>query len=387
METKTFPAVWMRGGTSKGLFINPAHLPKNQVERDNLLLAAIGSPDPYGKQIDGLGGATSSTSKIVLIAPSVKYDFDIDYTFGHVAIDQPVIDYSGNCGNLSAAVGVYAVEHGLVKISPRGVTKVRVWQTNLSQKMVIHVTTSPGGCVIHSGTHKMAGIPRSGAPIKVEFVQPGGKDGSVLPTGQTTDVLNLENGEQITASLINAGNATVFVTAESLGLQGTELPDEINQNPTLLIKVEQIRRAGAVMMGLANSIDQARVQPATPKLAFIAKAQPSITTDSASLGVTEIDLCARIFSMGKLHHAYTGTGAIATAVAAAIPGTLVAGIMDKPYECNTDLRIGHSAGLMECNASVENLKGNWIARNASYLRTARTLMRGEVVIPEYYLQQ
>lgn len=387
METKTFPAVWMRGGTSKGLFINPSYLPKNTVERDNLLLAAMGSPDPYGKQIDGLGGATSSTSKIVLIAPSSKYDFDIDYTFGHVAIDQPVIDYSGNCGNLSAAVGVYAVEHGLVKISPRGVTKVRVWQTNLSQKMVIHVITSPGGFVIHSGTYKIAGIPRAGAPVKVEYIQPGGKDGNVLPTRNTTDVLKLDTGEQVTVSLINAGNATVFITAESLGLQGTELPDEINQNHALLKKAEQIRCAAAVSMGLAKSIEQARVQPATPKLAFVARAQSCRTTGNTSLSMEEMDLCARIFSMGKLHHAYTGTGAIATAVAAAIPGTLVAGVMDKPYECNTDLRIGHSAGLMECNASVENLKGNWFASNAWYLRTARTLMRGEVVVPEYYLQQ
>ncbi len=379
----TIPATWMRGGTSKGLFLNPENLPQDPVARDKILLAAIGSPDPYGKQIDGLGGATSSTSKIVLIKPSEKEGFDVDYTFGHVAIDQPIIDYSGNCGNLSSAVGVFAIEQGMVKVNLSGMTSVRVWQTNLSQKMIIHVPTSAYGQVINDDDYQIAGVPNSGSPIKVEFIKPGGKDGHVLPTGKTKETLNLGHGEQISVSLINAGNATVFVSAESLGLIGTELPDEINANDDLLKKVEIIRCAAAVAMGLADTIDQARSRPSTPKLSFVSKATAYQTTQGISIEAKEMDLCARIFSMGKLHHAFTGTGAIAVVVAASISGTLVADALDKD---NIDiLHIGHSAGLIESSSSVENSNGHWIAHSASLLRTARTLMRGEIIIPKHYL--
>ncbi len=389
MSTTIIPATWMRGGTSKGLFLNSENLPQDPVARDKLLLAAIGSPDPYGKQIDGLGGATSSTSKIVLIKPSEKEGFDVDYTFGHIAIDQPLIDYSGNCGNLSAAVGVFAIEQGMVEVDPSranlpDITPVRVWQTNLSQKMVIHVPTSDGQ-VLYEDQYSIAGIPNNGSPIKVEFIKPGTKNGTVLPTGHVTESLNLENGCQITASLINAGNATVFLTAESLGLIGTELPDEINSDTALLEKVEKIRCAAAVAMGLAQTVEQAEKQPGTPKLSFVSKAKTYQTTQGCSLEANEMDLCARIFSMGKLHHAFTGTGAIAIAIAASIPGTLVADILEKDEDDSEILHIGHSAGLIESSASVEKIDGHWIAHNASLLRTARTLMRGEVFIPDHYL--
>lgn len=387
MGTTKIPATWMRGGTSKGLFINPEHLPQDPITRDKLLLAAIGSPDPYGKQIDGLGGATSSTSKIVLIGPSEKEGFDVDYTFGHVTIDKPIIDYSGNCGNLSSAVGIFAIEQGMIKADPSGITSVRVWQTNLSQKMIIHVPTSSDGQVLNDGDYQIAGIPNSGSPIKVEFIKPGAKDGRVLPTGKTTETLELDNGEQITVSLINAGNATVFVTAKSLGLIGTELPDEINANNDLLEKVEKIRCAAAVAMGLAKTIEQAQKRPSTPKLSFVSKATTYKTTQGISIEAKEMELCARIFSMGKLHHAFTGTGAIAVATAASIPDTLVSDYSSISHSSEDHIfKIGHCAGTLECSASISHQNGIWRANSAMIFRTARTLMQGEIIIPDHYLK-
>ncbi len=383
MTTKILPAVWMRGGTSKGLFIDPQNLPEDPIFRNQLLLAVIGSPDPYGKKIDGLGGATSSTSKIVLIKPSDKEGFDVDYTFGHVAIDQPVIDYSGNCGNLSSAIGVFAIEQGMVKADPTGMTSVRVWQTNLSQKMIIHVPTSADGNVINNGDYQIAGIPNTGSAIKVEFIKPGGQNGIILPTGNTSEKLTYDQNKQITVSLVIAGNATVFVNTKDLGLKGTELPDQINADQTLLDQVEEIRCAAAVKMGLTKTVEQAHLQPATPKLAFVSKAQDYQSTQGNMIKNDQIDLCARIFSMGKLHHAFTGTGAIAVAVAASIPETLVSDVASQKQLGN--LRIGHSAGVMDASAITENIDTNWLAHSASIMRTARTLMRGEVIIPDHYL--
>ncbi|MFK8067934.1 MAG: 2-methylaconitate cis-trans isomerase PrpF family protein [Gammaproteobacteria bacterium] len=384
MTIKHFPATWMRGGTSKGLFIDPRNLPENPIFRDQLLLAAIGSPDPYEKQIDGLGGATSSTSKIVLIKPSDKEGFDVDYTFGHVAIAQAVIDYSGNCGNLSSAVGIFAIEQGMIKTGSSGMTSVRVWQTNLSQKMIVHVPTSTDGNVINNGNYQIAGVANTGSPIKVEFIKPGAKNGIVLPTGKTSEALIYDQNKKINVSLVIAGNATVFVDAKDLGLKGTELPDQINADQKLLDQVEKVRCAASVKMGLAETVEQASQQPATPKLAFVSKAQNYHSAQRSLIESKEMDLCARIFSMGKLHHALTGTGAIAIAVAASIPDTLI-------YNCVTEkkqpskLSIGHSAGLMEASAVTENINGNWLAYSASIMRTARTLMRGEVIIPDHYV--
>lgn len=383
MNKHSIPAVWMRGGTSKGLFFNRKDLPEDDALRDKLLLDVIGSPDPYGKQMDGLGGATSSTSKIVIISESERSDCDVNYCFGHVSITSPVIDYTGNCGNLSSAVGVYAIEQGLVKNITSPVTRVHVWQENLGQVLVVHVSVDEQDNIITSGNTHIAGVTGSGAPVIIDFMTPGGgKNGCVLPTGKTGETLEVADYGDFEVSLVYAGNATVFLYAASLGLSGTELPIEIDQDQALLDKVEDIRCQAAVQMGLAESIDEASARPSTPKLAFVSKAQTYLNTQQAEVAESDIDLCARIFSMGKLHHAFTGTGAIATAVAANIPGTIVADCLQTPMKENQVLRIGHSAGTLETSASVSQIDGQWIAEKASLTRTARTLMKGEVFLPE-----
>jgi len=383
MNKHSIPAVWMRGGTSKGIFFNREDLPVDNALRGKLLLDVIGSPDPYGKQMDGLGGATSSTSKIVIISESARPNCDVNYCFGHVSITKPVIDYSGNCGNLSSAVGVYAIEQGLVKNVTYPVTPVRVWQENLEQVLIVHVTVDEQGNVITSGNTHIAGVTGTGAPVIIDFMRPGGgKNGCVLPTGKTREILEVANYGDFEVSLVYAGNATVFLHAASLGLNGTELPMEIDQDQELLDKVETIRCQAAVQMGLAESIEEASARPSTPKLAFVSKAQTYLNTQQAEVAESEIDLCARIFSMGKLHHAFTGTGAIATAVAANISGTIVADCLQTQMKENQVLRIGHSAGTLETSASMSQIDGQWIADKASLTRTARTLMKGEVFLPE-----
>lgn len=380
MPQTAIPAVYMRGGTSKGLFFRAADLPPAGHERDRLLLATIGSPDPYGKQIDGLGGATSSTSKVVIIQRSARPDCDVDYLFGHVAVREPCIDWSGNCGNLTSAAGVFALEQGLLKASGGNSTPVRLWQANLGQHILVHVPIDENGRVQVHGDYRMSGVPGSGAPIRIDFMNPGGAPGgTVLPTNRVLDILDVPGIGAVECSLIQAGNATVFVDAATLGLQGTELPATVDSMDELLERVEAIRCQASLAMGMTASRTEAAAQPATPKLAFIGPAQDTVTTQGETLPAGAMDLSARIFSMGYLHHAYTGTGAIATAVAAAIPGTVVA-----RHSHGTDpaagLRIGHSAGLIDCAAELIETARGWQATRASLTRTARTLMRGEVLI-------
>ncbi len=374
------PACWMRGGTSKGLFIHRDALPPPGPERDRLLLAVMGSPDPYGRQIDGLGGATSSTSKVAVIGPSARSDCDVDYLFGHVAIDRPLIDWSGNCGNLSSAVGVFAIEQGLVRPGAGGITEVRVWQQNLCRRISVLVPTDPQGGVITHGECRIAGVPGSGAPIRVLFHHPGGgAQGAVLPTGREREVLPVPGLGEIDCTLLFAGNATVFVSPETLGLEGHELPAEIDPREELRQRVEAIRRAAAVAMGLAATPEEAARRPGVPKLAWVCPPRDYRTSGGELQGAETMDLCARIFSLGRLHHAFTATGAIATAVAAAIPGTLVRECLRGGGEEGT-IRIGHTAGVMEAQARVEREAGRWLARSAGITRTARTLMRGEVPV-------
>ena len=376
----TIPASWMRGGTSKGVFFLKKDLPDDVTERDSSLLKVIGSPDPFSKQIDGLGGATSSTSKVVIIDKSTKAECDVDYLFGHVSITDPVIDYSGNCGNLTAAVGVFAIEQGLVDNVITPVTPVKVWQVNLKQHIVVHVPVDAAGNVIYTGDTVIAGVPGSGAPIQIDFIKPGREDGSVLPTGAITEQLQVEGIGEITVSLVQAGNATVFVNMDTLGISGEESYAEINSNDALLTRVEAIRCAAAVKMGMAASIEAAKAQPSTPKLAYVAKPRSYETTSGQLIDASNMDLYARIFSMGKLHHAFTGTGAVAIAVAANIPGSVVASALADPTDNIEMIRIGHTAGVMECSADTTLEENKWMATTGSLVRTARLLMRGEVFI-------
>ncbi len=385
------PAVYMRGGTSKGVFFHAAALPTEAAARDRLLLRVIGSPDPYGKQIDGMGGATSSTSKVVILSRSTRADSDVDYLFGQVAIDRAVIDWSGNCGNLTAAVGPFAISEGLVN-APRdahdGLAVVRIWQVNLRKRIIVHIPVRDGA-VVEDGDFELDGVTCPAAEIRIEFLDPGGGDeggdagagGAMFPTGHPLDRLDVPGVGTIEATLINAGNPTIFVDAEALGLRGTELQDDVNGDAGLLARCEAIRAHGAVAMGLARSAAEATAnRPHTPKLAFVAAAQAYTASSGKAVAGNDIDFCARIISMGKLHHAMTGTGAVAIAVAAAIPGTLVARCAGSGAQPGR-ARFGHPSGTLTVGAEATRSNGQWLVTKAIVSRSARRLMEGWVRLP------
>ncbi|QRF61843.1 2-methylaconitate cis-trans isomerase PrpF [Variovorax paradoxus] len=381
-------ATWMRGGTSKGLFFDTRALPQGMASdaalRDRVLLRAIGSPDRYGKQIDGLGGATSSTSKVVLVGPASRPDCDVDYLFGAVAIEAPVIDWSGNCGNLSAAVGPFAIACGLVDAPRDGMATVRIWQANIGKRIVAQVPMRDGQ-VVEEGDFELDGLSFSGAAIRLDFLDPAGGEegggGALFPTGRAIDILEVPGAASVEASLVDAGNPTVFVAAADLGLSGTESQGEINANTELLARLEQLRAHAAVRMGLARTAQKAtESRPATPKLAWVAPPVDHRVAGGRRVAAHEIDLVARILSMGKLHHAMTGTGAVAIAAAAAVPGTVVSRIA--PAKADGSVRFGHASGAIEVGAQAERApEGHWRIRRVSLSRSARRLMVGAVCVP------
>lgn len=376
MPQLRIPAVYMRGGSSKGVFFHARDLPPAGPARDALLLRVIGSPDPYGKQIDGLGGATSSTSKVVVIAPSCRPDCDVDYLFGAPAIEVPVIDWSGNCGNLSAAVGPFAISEGLVQAPRDGLARVRIWQANLGKRILAHVPVANGE-VQEEGDFRFDGVAFPAAEVVLDFLDPAGSDGSVLPTGRAVDELDVPGLGRLPVTLLNAGNPTVFVRAETLGLSGTETQAQVNGDGPLLARLEALRAAGAVAMGLAATVAQATAErPHTPKLCLIAPPQTYRVAGGKQVQAEELDVIARMISMGKLHHAIPGTGAVAVAVAAALPGTLVhtlTGDLD-----GRQVRIGHTAGTVAVGARAREVGGVWQVEKASMSRSARRLMEGWV---------
>ena len=371
----------MRGGTSKGLFFDPADLPTDPARRDALLLRVLGSPDPYGTQIDGLGGATSSTSKVALVSRSTRPGFDVDYRFGAVAVGEPVIDWSGNCGNLSAAVGVFALCRGLVAAPGDGVAAIRIWQANLNEAIVAHIPIR-GGQPVEDGGFTLAGVAFPGAEIALDFLDPGGAT-ALLPSGRPLDRLTVPGLGEIEATLLNAGNPTIFVRAANLGLTGCEGRVEFNRDTALLVRCEAIRAQGAVAMGLAVSAEDATARrPHTPKLAFVAPARDYRASDGAPVAAADIDLVARILSMGALHHAFTGTGAVALAVASILPGTLVHQLLGGRLISGDEVRIGHAAGVMAVGASVVEEDNRWRVEKAVLRRSARRLMEGWVLVPD-----
>lgn len=374
MTQHRLPAVWMRGGTSKGLFLHAEDLPADPNERDALLLRALGSPDPYGSQMDGVGGGTSSTSKVVLISRSQRRGCDVDYHFGHIAVEQPLVDWSGNCGNLTAAVGPFALEEGLVE--PREpTTTVRIWQANLGERILAHVPVE-GGAPAVDGDVAMAGVPGYGAGIRLDFLG-APEPRPVLPTSRPRDTLRIPGLGSLEASLVHAGNPTVFIRASDVGLKSTEQPGDID-DPTLLEALEAIRCAGAVAMGLADApATVRRTRPATPKVAFVAPPCPMRDSAGQTHTADTLDVVGRILSMGRLHHAFTGTGAIALAVAARIPGTVV-NAAARPRAGS--IRLGHTAGRLEVDAAVTCRGGQWYADRVSVVRTARRLMEGAVLV-------
>ncbi|AZZ75348.1 2-methylaconitate cis-trans isomerase PrpF [Pseudomonas sp. RU47] len=383
------PATYMRGGTSKGVFFSLKDLPEAaQIPgpvRDALLLRVIGSPDPYDKQIDGMGGATSSTSKTVILSKSIKADHDVDYLFGQVSIDKPFVDWSGNCGNLSAAVGSFAISNGLVdasRIPHNGVAVVRVWQANIGKTIIAHVPITNGE-VQETGDFELDGVTFPAAEVQVEFMDPAAEEegggGSMFPTGNLIDELEVPGVGTFKATMINAGIPTIFVNAADIGYTGTELQSAINSDPQALQMFEKIRAYGALRMGLISNLDEAAKRQHTPKVAFVAKPADYVASSGKAVGAGDVDLLVRALSMGKLHHAMMGTAAVAIGTAAAISGTLV-NLAAGGVERNA-VRFGHPSGTLRVGAEASLENGEWVVKKAIMSRSARVLMEGYVRIP------
>ena len=385
------PATYIRGGTSKGVFFKLTDLPESaQVAgeaRDKLLMRIIGSPDPYSKQIDGMGGATSSTSKTVILSKSTHPDHDVDYLFGQVSIDTAFVDWSGNCGNLSAAVGSFAISSGLVdatRIPENGTCTVRIWQANIGKTIIAHVPIT-NGQVQETGDFELDGVTFPAAEVQLEFLAPadegeGDGGGAMFPTGNLVDDLEVPNIGTFKATLINAGIPTIFINAADIGYTGTELQDAINNDTAALEKFETIRAYGAVKMGLIKDISEAAKRQHTPKVAFVAPPTDYVSSSGKAVKATDIDLLVRALSMGKLHHAMMGTAAVAIGTAAAVTGTLVniaAGGGEK-----SAVRFGHPSGTLRVGAEAKLVNGQWTVTKAIMSRSARTLMSGWVHVPE-----
>jgi probable AcnD-accessory protein PrpF len=383
------PATYMRGGTSKGVFFSLKDLPEAaQIPgpaRDALLLRVIGSPDPYEKQIDGMGGATSSTSKTVILSKSIKADHDVDYLFGQVSIDKPFVDWSGNCGNLSAAVGSFAISNGLVdasRIPHNGVAVVRVWQANIGKTIIAHVPITNGE-VQETGDFELDGVTFPAAEVQLEFMDPAAEEegggGSMFPTGNLVDDLEVPGVGTLKATLINAGIPTIFINAEDIGYTGTELQGAINGDLKALAMFETIRAYGALRMGLIQHLDEAAKRQHTPKVAFVAPPADYIASSGKAIAATDVDLLVRALSMGKLHHAMMGTAAVAIGTAAAISGTLV-NLAAGGIERNA-VRFGHPSGTLRVGAEASQVNGEWTVNKAIMSRSARVLMEGFVRVP------
>ncbi|MEW8176792.1 MAG: 2-methylaconitate cis-trans isomerase PrpF [Candidatus Thiodiazotropha endolucinida] len=379
------PATYMRGGTSKGVFFNledlpePARVPGQA--RDKLLLRVIGSPDPYGKHTDGMGGATSSTSKTVILARSNKPDHDVDYLFGQVAIDKAFVDWSGNCGNLTAAVGSFAIASGLVdagRIPDNGIAVVRIWQKNIEKTIVAHVPITDGR-VQETGDFELDGVTFPAAEVKIEFMSPVDPSEAMFPTGNLVDQLEVPGIGGFQATMINAGIPTIFLNADEIGYSGIELQAAINGDPAALERFETIRAHGAIKMGLINRVEEAADRQHTPKVAFIAPAADYTASSGKAVNASDIDLNVRALSMGKLHHAMMGTAAVAIGTAAAIPGTLVN--LAAGGGKREAVTFGHPSGTLKVGAAASEQNGNWIVEKVVMSRSARILMEGWVRIP------
>lgn len=380
------PATYMRGGTSKGVFFKLSDLPETAqvagAARDQLLLRVIGSPDPYGQQIDGMGGATSSTSKTVILDKSSKEGHDVDYLFGQVAIDKPFIDWSGNCGNLTAAVGAFAITNGLIdaaKIPENGICTVNIWQKNIQKTIIAHIPMANGE-VQETGDFELDGVTFPAAEVVVEFLDPADGEGSMFPTGNLVDELEVPDIGTFNATFINAGIPTIFLNADDIGYTGTELQKDINGNPEILAWFEKIRAYGAVKMGLIKHIDEAKERQHTPKIAFVSPPKGYTTSSGKVLEAKDIDLCVRALSMGKLHHAMMGTASVAIATAAAVPGTLVN--LAAGGGAREAVTFGHASGTLRVGAAATKTNGEWRAEKAVMSRSARVIMEGWVRVPE-----
>ncbi|MGH8096449.1 2-methylaconitate cis-trans isomerase PrpF [Stenotrophomonas indicatrix] len=381
------PATYMRGGTSKGVFFRLQDLPEAAqvpgAPRDALLMRVIGSPDPYGKQTDGMGGATSSTSKCVIISTASVPDHDVDYLYGQVSIDTAFVDWSGNCGNLSTAVGPFAIANGLIdpaRVPHDGLCTVRIWQANIGKTIIAHVPMRDGQ-VQEIGDFELDGVTFPAAEIQLEFLDPSddGDAGAMFPTGNLVDTLDVPDVGSFEVTMITAGIPTIFLNAADLGYTGTELQPAINEDKAALERFEKIRAYGALRMGLIQKLEDAGTRQHTPKVAFVAPAQDYVSSSGKAIPAADIDLHARALSMGKLHHAMMGTAAVAIGTAAAIPGTLVnraAGGGEREA-----VTFGHPSGTLRVGAQAALVDGQWTVSKAIMSRSARVLMEGKVRVP------
>ncbi|MGQ7249752.1 2-methylaconitate cis-trans isomerase PrpF [Halomonas sp. V046] len=390
------PATYMRGGTSKGVFFRLEDLPEAAQapgpERDALLMRIVGSPDPYAKHTDGMGGATSSTSKVVIVCKSDRPGHDVDYLFGQVAIDKAFVDWSGNCGNLSSAVGPFAIESGLIdpeRLGQGSEVEVRIWQANIAKTIVSRVPINDGR-VQETGDFELDGVTFPAAEVQLAFVDPADGEGSMFPTGSVVDELEVPPGVvpegRIRATLINAGIPTIFVDAGDLGYSGAELQDDINADPEALARLELLRAHGALRMGLISRLEDAEARQHTPKIAFVAPPRDYQASSGKAISASDIDLLVRAMSMGKLHHAMMGTAAVAIGVAAAVPGTLVnlaagGGAAEGETTPRTSVVFGHPSGSLRVGAAATQVDGEWVATEATMSRSARILMEGRVRVP------
>ena len=387
-------ATYMRGGTSKGVFFHIPDLPPAMRQpgpaRDAFLLRLIGSPDPYGKHTDGMGGATSSTSKTVLLSRSTRPDHDVDYLFGQVSIDTAFVDWAGNCGNLSAAVGPYAIANGLIdraRVPHDGIATVRIWQANIHKTIISHVQMSDGQ-VQETGDFELDGVTFPAAEVQLEFIDPAaeeeGAGGALFPTGNLIDDLDVPaagnfKGGRLRATMLTAGIPTIFVDAAAIGLDGCELQEAINGSPANLAKLEAIRTAGALAMGLIKRPEEMAKRQHVPKVAFVAPPASYLASSGKTIAAGDIDLLVRAMSMGKLHHAMMGTAAVAIAVGACVPGTLVN--LAAGGGARSAVRFGHPSGTLRVGAEAIQAGGEWVVRKALMSRSARVLMEGFVRVP------
>lgn len=380
MSQKSLPAVFMRGGTSKALMVHPRDLPENRDDWAPIFLAAMGSPDPYGRQLDGMGGGVSSLSKVCIIGPSTHPDADVDYTFAQVQVKDARVDYRGNCGNMSSAVGPYAVDQGLVKATGTSTT-VRIHNTN-TQKIIHSTFATQDGTTVYGGDLEIPGVGGTGSPIKLDFVEPGGATtGKLLPTGRVLDTLEIPGLGQLEVSMVDAANATVFVRAKDIGLTGLELPDEVESRPELLKLLNEIRIRASVAMGIAPDLESARTTTSVPFIGFVSPAADNPTLSGDSVPAKDIDLVARVMSNGQPHRALPLTVSLCTAVAARMTGTVVSQMLSSDTPAQGALRLGMPSGVLTVGADVVQEEGEWKALAGSFYRTARMLFDGRVWVP------
>lgn len=384
MSQTRIPAAYLRGGTSRGLFFRREHLPPREAEWDAIFLAALGSPDPNKRQLDGLGGGISSLSKVVVVEPSSRGDADIDYTFAQVAVDRPLVEYGNNCGNLTSAVGPFAIDEGMV--STAGVVggnaaSIRLFNRNTGKHVVADIPLEGGEAAVE-GEFALPGVAGHGAPIRLDFIDPAGAvTGSLLPTGAVQETLDVEGVGDVRVSLVDAAAAVAFVRAEAAGLQGTELPESLESDRAAMLRLESIRCAAAVRMGLAASADEAARSLNRPFLALVAPARDAVTLDGEKLPAASVDIVARALSMGRPHRALPLTVGLCLAAAARVEGTLVHELARPPAQGDDALRIGHPSGLLPAGARVRGAGEHWTVEGVVAYRTARRLMEGSVLVP------